>query len=111
MEHLYKNFFTQSQIAQTKHALRKSIFFLLVCVDPKTAQQCDEPVDVDRCITGLLYKIGGLNTLLMCQPELVTVMSLLQSAKSEYNSENFDFQVYRKLILDAGAEIAKLKEV
>ena len=47
----------------------------------------------------------------MNQPELVTVLSLLQAAMTEYNNPEFDFQTYRKLILDAGAEVEKLKEV
>ena len=51
-----------------------------------------------------------MNDLLMNQPEIVTTMSLLQAALTEFNKENFDFHVYRKLILDAGAEIYKLKE-
>ena len=66
---------------------------------------------VNKCFKGLLLKIGGMNELLMNQPELVTVLSLLQAAMIEYNSPEFDFQTYRKLILDAGAEVNKLKEV
>jgi hypothetical protein len=38
-------------------------------------------------------------------------MSLLQAAMNEYNSLKFNFKTYRKLILDAGSEIDKLKEV
>lgn len=109
MKHLYGEF-TQNQIAQTKKSLRGSIFFLLLCVDRKTATEYKD-VDVNKCFNGLLLKLGGMNQLLMNQPELVTVMSLLQSALIEYNNPKFDFQTYRKLILDAGAEVEKLKEV
>ncbi len=109
MEHLYGEF-TQNQIAQTKKSLRGSIFFLLLCVDSKTSHEYKE-VDVNKCFNGLLLRLGGLNQLLMNQPELVTVMSLLQAAMSEYNSLEFNFKTYRKLILDAGSEIDKLKEV
>ena len=109
MRHLYGKF-TQNQIKETKKSLRGSIFFLLLCVDYKTAHEYTD-VDVNSCFKGLLYKIGGLNHLLMNQPELVTVMSLLQAAMIEYNSPEFNFKTYRKLILDAGSEVAKLKEV
>ena len=109
MKHLYGEF-TQNQIAQTKESLRKSIFFLLVCADEKTAPT-DVEIDVNKCFKGLLLKIGGMNQLLMEQQELVTVMSLLQAAMMEYNSPDFDFKIYKKLILDAGAEVKKLKEV
>ena len=109
MKHLYGEF-EQNQIAQIKKSLRGSIFFLLLCVDNKTAYEYKE-VDVNTCFKGLLLKLGGMNQLLMNQPELVTVMSLLQAAMNEYNNSKFNFKTYRKLILDAGAEIDKLKEV
>ena len=109
MKHLYGEF-TQNQIAQAKKSLRGSIFFLLLCVDKKTAHEYED-VNVNKSFNGLLLKIGGMNQLLMNQPELVTVMSLLQAAMMEYNKPEFDFHTYRKLILDAGAEVLKLKEV
>lgn len=109
MKHLYGEF-TQNQIAETKKLLRGSIFFLLLCVDKATAYEY-ENVDVNKSFKGLLLKLGGMNQLLMNQPELVTVMSLLQAAMNEYNNPEFDFKTYRKLILDAGAEVKRLKEV
>lgn len=109
MKHLYGEF-TQNQIAETKKSLRGSIFFLLLCVDRKTATEYKD-VDVNKCFNGLLLKLGGMNQLLMEQPSLVTVMSLLQAALMEYNNPEFNFHIYRKLILDAGAEVEKLKEV
>lgn len=108
MKNLYGNF-TRSQIAQTKKSLRSSIFFLLLCVDPKTAPE-HEDIDVNKCFEGLLLKLGGMNDLLMNQPEIVTTMSLLQAALKEFNNKDFNFKIYRKLILDAGSEIEKLKE-
>lgn len=108
MKHLYGEF-SESQIAQTKKSLRGSIFFLLLCVDPKTSWEYQD-VDVNKCFNGLLLKIGGLNELLLKQPEVVTTMSLLQAALMEFNSPDFNFGVYRKLILDAGAEIDRLRE-
>ena len=113
MKHLYGEF-TQNQVKKTKESLRKSIFFLLVCVDEKTSHEIIEEygeVDVNNNFKGLLLKLGGMNKLFMEPPELITVMSLLQAALMEYNSPNFNFQTYRKLILDAGAEVNKLKEV
>lgn len=108
MKNLYGEF-TQTQIAQIKRSLRGSIFFLLLCVDPKTSSEY-ENVDINKCFEGLLLKLGGMNDLLMNQPEIVTTMSLLQAALNEFNKLSFDFHIYRKLILDAGAEIDKLKE-
>ena len=108
MKHLYGEF-SENQITQTKKSLRGSIFFLLLCVDPKTSWEYQD-IDVNQCFNGLLLKIGGLNELLLKQPEIVTTMSLLQAALMEFNNPEFNFKTYRKLILDAGAEIEKLRE-
>lgn len=108
VKHLYGEF-SENQITQTKKSLRGSIFFLLLCVDPKTSWEYED-VDVNQCFNGLLLKIGGLNELLLKQPEVVTTMSLLQAALMEFNNPEFNFKTYRKLILDAGAEINKLRE-
>lgn len=109
MKHIYGEF-TENQISKTKKSLRGSIFFLLLCVDETTCHEYKE-IDINKCFKGLLLKMGGLNDLLLNQPELVTSMSLLQAALNEYNNPNFDFKTYRKLILDAGAEVDRMKEV
>lgn len=108
MKMLYGEF-SENQIAEIVKSLRGSIFFLLLCVDRETAWEYED-VDVNKCFHGLLLKIGGLNELLLEPPEVVTTMSLLQAARMEYNKPRFRFKVYRKLILDAGAEIKKLLE-
>lgn len=99
--------FTDDQIELTKKSLRGNIFFLLLCVDKKTAHDYKN-VDVNKCFTGIMYKLNGLNTLLFNPLEIVITMSLLRSALNEYNKKDFNFQIYRKLILDAGTEIMKL---
>lgn len=110
MKHLYGEF-TQEQIAQVKKSLRGSIFFLLLCVDPETSEEYKN-VDINKCFEGLLLKLGGMNELLMNQPEIIIAMSMLQAALIEINKPEleFDYSIYRKLILDAGAEINKLRE-
>lgn len=108
MVHKYGTF-SQSQMRSAKQSIRKSIFFLLVCVDPKTNVSCN--LDVNQVFLNVLYKIDGLNEILFYPPEIVSIVSLLQSAMDEYNKSNFNFQKYRKLILDAGAEVLKIKEV
>lgn len=108
MKYMYGDF-TANQISETKKSLRGSIFFLLLCVDPKTSNEYKD-VDVNKCFDGLLLKMGGMNELLLCPPELVTTMSLLRAAMSEFNSPTYKFKTYRKLILDAGAEVDKIRE-
>lgn len=90
--------------------MRKDIFFLLLCVDPKTKQEYKE-INVNKTFENIMFKISGLNQLLFCPPELVTILSLLEQAMVEYNNPDFEFRRYRKLILDAGSEVLKIKEV
>ena len=101
--------FSAEQISTIKKKIQKSIFFLLLCVDKKTRDDCGN-IDVPSAFIDLMYKIAGLNDILMYPSELVTVQSLLQSALNEYTSSHFRFKVYRKLLLDAGAEIMNVKE-
>lgn len=101
--------FDNNQIAITKQQMRKQIYFLLLCVDPET--KCEyKDIDVNKAFDSLLRKFGGLNEILLRPAELVKIISLLEAALIEYNSEDFKFAVYRKLILDAGSEVLKIKE-
>ena len=103
--------FSQEQVNGVKKSLQKSIFFLLLYVDPATKGSYQH-VDIDKAFEDLQYKICGLNELFNHSVELVMVMSILEKALLIYQSGNAEseFGVYRKLILDAGAEIMRLKE-
>lgn len=109
MEYKYGTF-TKGQIAETKVKLRKQIFFLLLIVDPDTKGNYIN-IDVNDAFQNLLNILDGCNELLYYPQELVTIAGLLESAKMEYNSDNFDFSKYRKLILDAGNKVLSIKEV
>jgi hypothetical protein len=101
--------FTEKQICNIKKNIQKSIFFLLLCVDRKTRDDY-ENIDVPSAFRDLMYRIAGMNEILLCPPELVMVESLLQRALNEYLSPRFRFKVYRKLLLDAGVEVMNIKE-
>lgn len=109
MEHKYGTF-SQYQIALIKKDLRKSIFFLLLCVDPNTKDEFKE-INIEEAFKGILYRLGGLNSILFEPVELVDVISLIEAAYMNVCSDNFDFKVYRKLILDAGAKVLSIQEV
>lgn len=98
--------YSSQQIRSVKHSLQKAIFFLLLYVDPNTRGEYPD-VDVDEAFQSLLYRINGLNSLLLEPPELVETMSYLETARQMLNEDFFDFHAYRKLILDAGAQIMK----
>ena len=103
--------FSSNQIANTKEYIRKRIFFLMLLAEPNQPENKYSNIDINDAFDGELRKLGGLNSILFEPPELVRVISLLEAALIEYNSENFDWLKYRKLVLDAGNEVLKIKEV
>lgn len=109
MKHKYGNF-TESQMMLTKKLIRKQIFFLLLCADPETKNNYKH-VDLNSAFEGLLYKLDGLKSVLGEPQELVDVISLLEEALIKYNEPEFNFSVYRKLILSAGSIVDIIKEV
>ena len=109
MKHKYGNF-TETQMLLTKKSIRKQIFFLLLCADPKTKDEYIH-VDVSEAFKGLLYKLDGLNSVLGEPQELVDTISLLEEALIKYNEPKFNFQTYRRLILNAGSLIDTIREV
>lgn len=103
--------FSSNQIANTKEYIRKRIFFLMLLAEPNQPENKYSNIDINDAFDCELRKLGGLNSILFEPPELVRVISLLEAALIEYNSENFDWLKYRKLVLDAGNEVLKIKEV
>lgn len=109
MKYLYGSI-PDSQVKEIQKSIRGSIFFLLLCVDPKTADSYPD-VDVNKIFENLLDKLDGYNTLLLYPLAIAETMSLLQAAQNLYNSPMFKYWKYRKLILDAGMAILKIEEV
>lgn len=109
MKHKYGEF-TKEQIALTKKDLQKQIFFLLLCADPKTKKEY-EHINLSEAFKGLLYKLDGFNSILGYPQEVVDIVSLLEEARIYCCKDNFDFKIYRRLILNAGSLVNKIKEV
>ena len=107
-QHKYGQF-TDMQISEIKEILRKRIFFLLLVAEDLEAKNKFPEVDLEQANTTLLWRISGVNELLGEPIELVTVLSLLEEAKNTIKPD-FDFAKYRKLILDAGAEVMKIAD-
>ena len=101
--------FENRQVNEAKQKLRKQIFFLLLYVDPETAD--DFAVDVEEAFKNVQTLMAGLNAILLYPREVVLASSLVESAFMEYKNPDFSFKRYRKLILDAGREVEKIKEV
>jgi len=101
--------FSQAQLAETKDILRKRIFFLLLVAEDLETKEKFPDVDLETAHTTLLWQIDGFNKLLNEPQEIVTVLSLLEEAKTLIKPD-FDLRKYRKLILDAGAKVMCIPE-
>lgn len=116
MSYIYKyGTFADYQLEYNIKFFRKKIFYLLLYVDPKTKEQYKDTV-VRDAFNGLLYELGGLNSILNEPHSLVRVISMLEAALLEYskyeiNPTDFNFNKYRKLILDSGNEILKIEKI
>ena len=113
MEALYYKYgdFSDLQIKEIKEKMRKQIFFLLRIVDPETKSNYQD-VDVGSAIENVLRTYGSLNDLLGYPEEFVHIMIMLNAAYSEYQKgPDFNWKIYRKLILDAGHAVLDIKEV
>lgn len=99
--------FSSTQISDAILAIRKSIYFLLLYVDPNTRDNFPY-IDVERAIKDVQHKLYGFNAILQEPPELLLTMSMIEAALHEYQSECFSWPTYRKLILDSGSEIMKV---
>ena len=85
------------------------MYWLLLYKDPKTCEQYSY-VDFNKYFDGLMRRINGLSSLLSYPVEIVSIMSTLEAAFLETKKDDFDFQIYRKLVLDAHALVDKIKE-
>lgn len=100
---------TYTQLSEVQEKMRKQIFFLLLTVDPACAEEY-ENVNVYEVFENLLDWLGGLNGLLDYPSEYVSVMALVYAAFLEYQKPTLNWMHYRKLILDAGSAVKKIKE-
>lgn len=100
-------YFTDKQMENYKVKLHKELFWLLIYKDPDTKDKYQN-VDFNKYFDGLMRKINGLNKLLFYPVEIVSIMSLLEAALIESQKEDFNFQVYRKLVLDTHALVDKI---
>ena len=108
-QHKYGEF-ADMQISEAKEYIRKRIFFLLLVAEDLETREKFPDVDLSQAHESVMWRVSGLNELLLEPPCLVHALSLLEEAKNNLIKDEFDFKKYRKLILDAGAEISKIAE-
>ena len=95
MEHLYHGSFSHEQINSEKKSLHSKIHWLLIYKE-------EEYPMLDMYFSNLIDYLCSLNYVLSEPPELVSLVVLLNQARSEnQKGEQCNFKKYRKLILDA----------
>jgi hypothetical protein len=95
------NFYTEippSQIAAEKKYFTSAIFKLL-------PYKQDDYEYLDNYFESVLQRLIGFNKISGFQPEVITIISLLEYAREENN-----YQKYRKAILDACGLVEFIKE-
>lgn len=111
VQHKYGEF-ADMQVTDAIEYIRKRIFFLLLVAEDLETRVKFPDVDLQKAHDSVMWVVSGLNDLLNKPSALVTALSRLEEAKNNLIKDEFDFKKYRKLILDAGAEISNIvKEV
>ena len=87
-----------SQIAAEKKYFISAIFKLL-------PYKQDDYEFLDNYFESVLQRLIGFNKISGFQPEVITIMSLL-----EYAREEKDYKKYRKAVLDACGLVERIKE-
>ena len=87
-----------TQIAAEKEYIRSAIFKLL----PYKEESYEF---LNSYFESVLQQLKGFNKISGFQPEVITIMSLIEYARTEN-----DFQKYRKAILDACGMVEFIKE-
>lgn len=108
IKHKYGTF-DESQLETYKTKMQKKIFWLVLYTDEQTKYDFIN-VDVEKYHIKCMEQLSGLNSLFGYPTDIVDILITLEMAFSVLQDRNgFDFAKYRKLILDAGAMIKRLK--
>lgn len=95
--------FTEEQMHGYKKILHSKIHWLLIYQESNYPQL----IQYFNCVQ---FHIAGLAELID-SPQIIELADLIECARIEYESENFNHFKYRKLILDAHSIIDLLPEV
>ena len=111
MQYLYGEF-TDEQIKETVVSIHNDIHRLLLYKDKKVTEKIfNSDEEFINYFNNLLFRLGGLNTLLGEPKEMVDFMSTLQGAYDETTKGRFRYKVFRTAILDCHGYIKQMFEL
>lgn len=93
----------KEQFHEYKKRLHSLVHWLLIYAEN------NNPI-LDDYFVKVQYKLNGLNELINYPSQMVEIMNLVESAKFEYKKENYNFNLYRKTVLDIHELIDKIPE-
>lgn len=92
--------FTTDQMKAGKKQLHAKIHWLLLYKDPKTEEQY-QGVDLDQYFETVMSYVGGMDELFGHPSQFVMLQSILQAAQNELHKDQFNWRMYRQLVLKA----------
>lgn len=92
MEYKYGHY-PSEQFNKYKKRLHSLVHWLLIYAEEKN------PI-LDNYFTKVQCKLDGLNELIEHPSQMVEIMNLIESARIVYNSPTYDYEIYRKIILE-----------
>ena len=99
---------TVHQVEFYKTKLKKKIFWLIIYTDPNTNEPYKD-FDVKKFHKNLIEEFSSFNSMFDFPDDFLEIVNCLNEAFDILESDNFDFQKYRKLVLDAGALVKSMK--
>ena len=110
MDYLYGKF-SDKQIKELSRAMHSDIHKLLLYKDIDIKENIFKSEnEYLHYFDNLLFKFGGLNTILGEPKKMITLMSTLRAAYDESQKKDFDYKVFRKAILDSHGYIKAIFE-
>ena len=110
MTYLYGEF-SDSQVDVNARLMHGEIHKLLLYKDPQINKELFKSNDEFLVyFRNLLFRFGGLNKLLGEPSQMVALMSTLEAAYSMVSDNDYHWETYRRLILDAHAYVKAIFE-
>lgn len=110
MKYLYGEF-PEHQLQDTARLMHGDIHKLLIYKDNKiTEKNFKTESDFIKFFDNLLLRFDGINHLLNYPKLMLYFMGSLQKAYDEAMKEDFNYAIYRKLILDAHNYLSQIFE-
>lgn len=110
MKYLYGEF-SDSQVDVNARLMHGEIHKLLLYKDPQINKELFKSNNEFLVyFRNLLFRFGGLNKLLGEPSQMVALMSTLEAAYSMVSDDDYHWETYRRLILDAHAYVKAIFE-